>query len=110
MLADRSLRSLWGPLKKKIIFCIIVSSETDIVVKILSIIISTQILSIKNSRTIKKSFFFFSKAMLKNAIDFIMMDRKHILRDVSVLNRFNTRYDHRLVRGYRNIDYLFYQI
>ncbi|KAJ0169495.1 hypothetical protein K1T71_015082 [Dendrolimus kikuchii] len=41
----------------------------------------------------------------KNEIDFIMADKKHIFRDVSVVNRFNTGSDHRLVRGTLNIDF-----
>ncbi|KAJ0179891.1 hypothetical protein K1T71_004482 [Dendrolimus kikuchii] len=41
----------------------------------------------------------------KNEIDFIMADKKHIFRDVSVVNRFNTGSDHRLIRGTLNIDF-----
>ena len=40
----------------------------------------------------------------KNEIDFIMTDSKHIFRDVSVINRFNTGSDHRLLRGSLNIN------
>ncbi|KAJ0183213.1 hypothetical protein K1T71_001189 [Dendrolimus kikuchii] len=41
----------------------------------------------------------------RNEIDFIMADKKHIFRDVSVVNRFNTGSDHRLVRGTLNINF-----
>ncbi|KAA5776015.1 hypothetical protein F3H09_33140, partial [Pseudomonas aeruginosa] len=41
----------------------------------------------------------------KNEIDFIMTDKKHIFRDVSVISRFNTGSDHRLVRGTLNMDF-----
>nr|XP_026497963.1 uncharacterized protein LOC113402056 [Vanessa tameamea] len=34
-----------------------------------------------------------------------MTDKRHIFRDVSVLNRFNTGSDHRLVRGSLNINF-----
>ncbi|KAI8440552.1 hypothetical protein MSG28_001794 [Choristoneura fumiferana] len=43
--------------------------------------------------------------MTKNEIDFIITDKKRIFRDVSVINRFNTGSDHRLVRGSLNIDF-----
>lgn len=43
--------------------------------------------------------------MTKNEIDFIMTNKKHIFRDVSVINRFNTGSDHRLVRGSLNINF-----
>lgn len=43
----------------------------------------------------------------KNEIDFIMTDKKHIFRDISVVNRFNTGSDHRLMRGTLNINYVF---
>ncbi|PZC83853.1 hypothetical protein B5X24_HaOG207010 [Helicoverpa armigera] len=43
--------------------------------------------------------------MTKNEIDFIMTNKKHIVRDVSVINRFNTGSDHRLVRGSLNINF-----
>jgi hypothetical protein len=43
--------------------------------------------------------------MTKNEIDFIMADKRHIFRNVSVINRFNTGNDHRLVRGTLNIDF-----
>ncbi|XP_046976516.1 uncharacterized protein LOC124542632 [Vanessa cardui] len=43
--------------------------------------------------------------MTNNEIDFIMTDKRHIFRDVSVINRFNTGSDHRLVRGSLNIDF-----
>ena len=42
-------------------------------------------------------------AVTKNEIDFIMTDNRHIFRDVSVINRFNTGSDHRLLRGTLNI-------
>lgn len=42
--------------------------------------------------------------MTKNEIDFIMTDKKRIFRDVSVINRFKTGSDHRLVRGTLDID------
>ncbi|XP_022829298.1 craniofacial development protein 2-like [Spodoptera litura] len=45
--------------------------------------------------------------MTKNEIDFIMTDKKRIFRDVSVINRFNTGSDHRLVRGTLNIEHKF---
>ncbi|MBF2463458.1 endonuclease/exonuclease/phosphatase family protein [Listeria welshimeri] len=41
----------------------------------------------------------------RNEIDFIMADKKYIFRDVSVINRFNTGSDHRLVRGTLNISF-----
>ncbi|KAJ0181232.1 hypothetical protein K1T71_003317 [Dendrolimus kikuchii] len=41
----------------------------------------------------------------RNEIDFIMADKKHIFRDVSVVNRFNTGSGHRLVRGTLNINF-----
>lgn len=41
----------------------------------------------------------------KNEIDFIMTNKKHIFRDVSVITRFKTGSDHRLVRGTLNIDF-----
>ncbi|XP_050352209.1 uncharacterized protein LOC126774715, partial [Nymphalis io] len=44
-------------------------------------------------------------AMIRNEIDFIMTDKRRIFRDVSVITRFNTGSDHRLVRGTLNIDY-----
>nr|ADI61810.1 endonuclease-reverse transcriptase [Bombyx mori] len=44
-------------------------------------------------------------AVTKNEIDFIMTDKKHIFRDVSVISRFNTGSDHRLVRGTLNMDF-----
>ena len=40
----------------------------------------------------------------RNEIDFIMTDKRHIFRDVSVISRFNTGSDHRLVRGTLNIN------
>ncbi|XP_064076267.1 craniofacial development protein 2-like [Vanessa tameamea] len=43
--------------------------------------------------------------MTKNEIDFVMTDKRHIFRDVSVINRFNTGSDHRLVRGSLNINF-----
>ncbi|PZC80479.1 hypothetical protein B5X24_HaOG214636 [Helicoverpa armigera] len=43
--------------------------------------------------------------MTKNEIDFIMTNKKHIVRDVSLINRFNTGSDHRLVRGSLNINF-----
>ncbi|XP_026324338.1 uncharacterized protein LOC113233423 [Hyposmocoma kahamanoa] len=43
-------------------------------------------------------------AVTKNEIDFILTDKRHIFRDVSVINRFSTGSDHRLVRGSLNID------
>jgi hypothetical protein len=43
--------------------------------------------------------------MTKNEIDFIMADKRHIFRDVSVINRFNTGRNHRLVRGTLNINF-----
>lgn len=39
----------------------------------------------------------------RNEIDFIMTNKRHIFRNVSVINRFNTGSDHRLVRGTLNI-------
>ncbi|CAH2097258.1 unnamed protein product [Euphydryas editha] len=39
----------------------------------------------------------------RNEIDFIIADKMHIFRDVSVVNRFNTGSDHRLLRGSLNI-------
>lgn len=41
----------------------------------------------------------------KNEIDFIMADKRHIFRDVSVVNRFNTGSDRRLLRGSLNINF-----
>ncbi|XP_048484817.1 uncharacterized protein LOC125490255 [Plutella xylostella] len=41
----------------------------------------------------------------KNEIDFIMTDKRHIFRDVSVINRFKTGSDHRLLRGTLNINF-----
>ncbi|CAH2243651.1 jg26126 [Pararge aegeria aegeria] len=41
----------------------------------------------------------------KNEIDFIITDKRYIFRDVSVISRFNTGSDHRLVRSTLNIDY-----
>lgn len=38
-------------------------------------------------------------ATTKNEIDFILSNKKRIIKDVSVINRFNTGNDHRLVRG-----------
>ncbi|XP_030747130.1 uncharacterized protein LOC115875765 [Sitophilus oryzae] len=35
----------------------------------------------------------------KNAIDFIISDRKDVIKDVSVLNRFSIGSDHRIVRA-----------
>jgi hypothetical protein len=43
--------------------------------------------------------------MTKNEIDFIMADKRHIFRDVSVINRFNTGSNHRLARGTLNINF-----
>lgn len=43
--------------------------------------------------------------MTKNEIDFIISDKKRIFRDVSVINRFKTGSDHRLLRGTLNIDF-----
>lgn len=40
----------------------------------------------------------------KNEIDFIIADKKRLFRDVSVVNRFNTGSDHRLVRATLSID------
>lgn len=36
---------------------------------------------------------------VKNEIDYIISDKKHIVKDVSVLNRFSTSTDHRMVRA-----------
>ncbi|RVE42210.1 hypothetical protein evm_013143 [Chilo suppressalis] len=44
-------------------------------------------------------------AMTKNEIDFIISDKKRIFRDVSVINRFKTGSDHRLLRGTLIIDF-----
>lgn len=41
---------------------------------------------------------------IKNEIDFIMANDKRIFKDVTVINRFNTGSDHRLVRGEIKID------
>lgn len=41
----------------------------------------------------------------KNEIDFIMTNRRYIFKDVTVINRFNTGSDHRLVRGTLNINF-----
>ncbi|XP_047533375.1 uncharacterized protein LOC125068313 [Vanessa atalanta] len=41
----------------------------------------------------------------RNEIDFIISNKRHIFRDVSVINRFNTGSDHRLVRGTLDIDF-----
>ena len=38
-------------------------------------------------------------ATTKNEIDFILTDKKRILKDVSVINQFNTGSDHRIVRS-----------
>ncbi|XP_041982923.1 craniofacial development protein 2-like, partial [Aricia agestis] len=38
-------------------------------------------------------------SVVRNEIDFIITDRKYIFRDVSVINRFNTGSDYRLLRG-----------
>lgn len=40
----------------------------------------------------------------KNEIDFILTDKRHIFRNVSVINRFNTGSDHLMVRGSLNIN------
>lgn len=36
---------------------------------------------------------------IENKIDYILSNKKFIFKDVSVLNRFNTGSDHRLVRA-----------
>ncbi|KAG7296521.1 hypothetical protein JYU34_020303 [Plutella xylostella] len=41
----------------------------------------------------------------KNEKDFIMTDKRHIFRDVPVINRFKTGSDHRLLRGTLNINF-----
>ena len=42
----------------------------------------------------------------KNETDFIMPDKKHIIfMNISMINRFNTGSDHRLVRCTRNINF-----
>nr|ADI61818.1 endonuclease-reverse transcriptase [Bombyx mori] len=43
-------------------------------------------------------------SVTKNEIDFIIADKKRLFRDVSVVNRFNTGSDHRLVRATLTID------
>lgn len=43
-------------------------------------------------------------SVTKNEIDFIIADKKRLFRDVSVVNRFNTGSDHRLVRATLSID------
>lgn len=40
----------------------------------------------------------------KNEIDFIISDKKYIVKDVSVLNKINTGSDHRIVRAKLTID------
>ncbi|KAL1446846.1 hypothetical protein WDU94_003496 [Cyamophila willieti] len=41
---------------------------------------------------------------VKNEIDFITTNQKHIVKDVTVLNKFNTGSDHRLVRARIEVD------
>ena len=44
-------------------------------------------------------------AVTRSEIDYIIADKRRIFRDVSVVTRFNTGSDHRLVRGTLNIHY-----
>lgn len=43
--------------------------------------------------------------MTKNEIDFAITSRKHVFKDIPVINRFNTDSDYRLVRSTQNINF-----